>query len=102
MNKKTLFLILLLGVLVLPSIVSAEAITLQGMAKSASIVAVQVVFFVVIIFWIVTALLFLMAQGDPGKLNTAKMALFTSIAGTVIYIIAKNAVDFVANSFGIS
>jgi len=102
MNKKTLFLILLLGVLVLPNTVFAQAIpTLQSMAKSAAIVAVQVVFFVVIIFWIVTALLFLMAQGDPGKLNTAKMALFTSIAGTIIYIIAENAVDFVGNSFGI-
>jgi hypothetical protein len=48
--------------------------------------------------WVLTGILFLIAQGDPGKLNIAKAALFTSIAGTIIVILAVSAQTIISNS----
>ena len=86
MDKKILFLVLL-GVLVLPSVTLAQ-ITITGMVENVAKVVWTVGTIIVIILWVVTGILFLAAQGDPAKLKTAKTALFTSIAGTVIIILA--------------
>lgn len=55
----------------------------------------------IVIFWVVTGVLFLTAQGEPGALTKAKMALFVSIAGTIVIILAKSAGTFVASLFGL-
>jgi len=99
MNKKILFVVLL-AVILLPTKILAVA-TIADMAGAIATQVVKVGEFIVIIMWIVTGILFLTAQGDPGKLNAAKTGLFASIAGTIIIIIAVNAVTFVKNSFGI-
>lgn len=83
----------------LPFLASAQSI--QSMAIAAKNNVLTVGFAIVIIMWVVTGVLFLIAQGDPGKLNTAKTALIASIAGTIIVIIANGAAAFVSNSFGI-
>jgi hypothetical protein len=104
MNKKIIFLfpsvaIILLGVLLLPAAASAQ--TLVSMAQAIAGQVVGVATWIVVIFWVVTGILFLTAQGDPGKLNAAKTALFASIAGTILIILANGAIAFVKNSFGI-
>lgn len=55
----------------------------------------------IVIMWVVTGILFLMASGSPEKLTSAKKALLWAVAGTVFIIIAKSAVSIVANSFGL-
>ena len=53
------------------------------------------------VMWVVTGILFLTAQGEPGKINTAKTSLFAAIGGTILIILANGAIAFVKNSFGI-
>lgn len=98
MNKKILFLILS-SVLVLPVVASAQSIGSMAQAIAGQVVIVGT--WIVVIMWVVTGILFLTAQGDPGKLNSAKTALFASIGGTILIILAQSAIIFVKNSFGI-
>ncbi len=99
MNKKVLFLILLVSVF--PVLAFAQAPTLASMAQGAMNTILTAVGFIVVIFWIVTGILFLSAMGDPLKLNTAKMALLTAVIGTILVIIAYYATDFVGHIFNI-
>ena len=55
----------------------------------------------IVIMWVITGMLFLMASGSPEKLTSAKKALLWAVAGTVFIIVAKSAVTIVANSFGL-
>jgi len=102
MNKKYL---ILLTLLLLPVLALAQggggSPTLGSMAAAIAHTVVEVGQWIVVIMWVVTGVLFLAAQGDPGKLGTAKMALFTSIGGTIIILIANGAVGFVSRSFGL-
>jgi len=97
MNKKILFLILL-GIV---SPILTQAATLASMASAAMSAVVAAVGYIVVIMWIVTAVLFLLAQGDPSKLSAAKLALISSVAGTIVVIIANVATSFVGGIFGI-
>lgn len=99
MNKKTLFLILL-GILILPSLASAK-VTIGSMVTGAVSTALLIASGVVIVLWLVTGILFLTAQGAPEKVNSAKKALFSAVAGTVIVIVAYYAMDLVGQAFGI-
>lgn len=101
MNKKHLFLILLATVLVTPCITLAVP-TIGDMAVAIKNQVLIVGAAIIIIFWVVTGILFLTAQGEPGKLNSAKMSLFAAIAGTILIILANYAWSFVAGSFGLS
>lgn len=56
---------------------------------------------IVVIMWVVTGVLFLMAQGDPAKLGRARLALFTSVGGTILIVMANGAIFFVKNSLNI-
>ncbi len=94
MAKKTLLLILL-GILLLPGIVSAQ--TLTGMVANVLKAVWVVATGIVIVLWVTTGVLFLTAQGAPEKLGTAKRALFSSIAGTVLVIVAYSALTIVGN-----
>jgi len=98
MNKKALFLILL-GVLVLPSLASAQII--QNMVTAAVNTTWIIAVGVVVILWIVTGILFLTAQGDPSKLTLARKALLSSIVGTALAILAFSAQGLIGNSLGI-
>jgi hypothetical protein len=98
MDKK-LLLALLSVFLALPVLASA-APTLISMANSLAMNIIGVGYAVVVIGWIITGVLFLTAAGDPAKISTGKMALFASIAGTIIVILAQTAVSFVGSIFG--
>lgn len=99
MDKKILFLILL-GVLVLPSLASAD-VTITGMVDAAVKTALYIASGVVVILWIITGILFLTAQGAPEKLKSAKTALIAAVAGTILVIVAQGALSLVGSAFGI-
>ncbi|MGA2418187.1 MAG: hypothetical protein ABSF55_03045 [Candidatus Staskawiczbacteria bacterium] len=99
MNKKILLLILLV-VLVLPGLASA-ADFIQNMVQGAVTTAFYIADGVVVILWVVTGILFLLAQGAPEKLNSAKKALFAAVAGTVLVLVANSAVYMVSHAFNI-
>ena len=90
--KKKLLLILFLSIVavsVLPNMALAQTITgiLVNITKVVWIVATAIV----IIFWVITGVLFLASQGDASKLSTAKNSLFAAIAGTILVILAYSA-----------
>ncbi len=100
MNKKILFLILLAVVAILPLVTSAQP-TIGSMADAIRDELVAVGWACVVIGWVITAILFLISPADPSKLGAAKVALLASIAGTIVMILAPNAIAFVKNSFRI-
>ena len=99
MNKKIGFLILLAGLFALPLFVSAATIATMAQAIAGQVVAVGT--WIVVIMWVVSGIMFLMAAGDPGTLKNAKTGLFAAIGGTIIIILAVSAITFVKNSFNI-
>ncbi len=95
MKKKLLFLILLgIAVFFLPNIVLGQTqanISITEIVTNVARLVWVVATGIVIIFWIVTGVLFLSSQGDPGKLSTAKNSLFAAVAGTILVILAYSA-----------
>ena len=99
MNKKILSLITI-GSIILPSL--TFAITANDMADAAAVTALYVASGIVVVLWVLTGILFLMAQGEPATLNKAKLALMASVIGTVVLIIANSGAGaFVGALFGI-
>lgn len=88
MNKKILFLILL-GVLVLPIVVSAQvpggASDIAGNIRDLAITLGEAV---IVIGWVVAGILYLLAAGSPEKIKTAKGAMIAALIGTVLVVIA--------------
>lgn len=99
MNKKILFSVLLIA-LILPSITYAQRI--EDIFAAAATVVLNVATYIVIILWVVTGILYLLALGDPGKLKTANGALLTSVAGTIVVVLAHLAVPIIKNTFNIN
>ncbi len=99
MNKKLLFLSLL-GVLVFPGTVGAQIIG-DMVWNVVNNVVWPVALGAVVVFWLTTGVLFLSALGAPEKLGLAKKALFASVAGTVIVVLAASAYAIIKNTLGI-
>lgn len=100
--KKLLLPVFLLCLLILPNIVLAEeegeGATIVGMVANVTGIIVVVGTTLVIIFWIITGLMFLSAQGAPEKLTNAKRALYMAIAGTALVILAQVAQTIIENA----
>lgn len=99
MNKKTLSLLTFLSLLTSPVVAFGQTIGSMSQAIAGQVIIVGT--WIVVIMWVVTGILFLTAQGEPAKLNSAKMSLFGAIGGTLLIILANGAMAFVANSFGL-
>ncbi|MEK7658824.1 MAG: hypothetical protein AAB352_03090 [Patescibacteria group bacterium] len=100
-NEKILTLILLASILILPGIATAQ--TVAGMVTNVvNNVVWPFAIGAVVVLWIATGLMFLTAQGEPGKLTNAKSALVFAIAGTVIVVIANLAIGIVCNALGVA
>lgn len=87
LNKKTIFLILLISVLVLPCLANAQE-RLQKLAKSIETAVVDVAISVVVIGWVIAGILYLTATGNPERMGTARKALIACIIGTVLVVLA--------------
>lgn len=98
--KKIKFFLILFGLLALPAFAVAQSIQ-SIITNIVNNVAWPIAVGVVVILWIATGVLFLVALGDPAKLGTAKKALFASVAGTIIIVIAGSALAIIGNALGV-
>ncbi len=100
MNKK--IFVLAIGLITLPLLASAQGeggiVSITQMAQNVAQVVWLVATIIIVILWVVTGILFLSAQGDPGKLKTAKTALFSAVGGTAIVILAYSAITIISNA----
>lgn len=100
MKKNLLFSILLfvVGIIVLPQIALAQPTTITQMVTNLASLISGIAVFITIACWIITGLLFLMAQGDPSKLTKAKTALIWAVVGTAVAILSATAVAIINNA----
>jgi len=100
--KKNLFFIFLAGALVLPKSVLAIAcpggLTITNMVCNVANIVWVVATGIILIFWIITGLLFLTAMGDPTKLATARKALIAAVVGTILVVLAYSAMTIISNA----
>ena len=104
MNSKKILFLALAAALVSPFVASAS--TIPSIAAQIISNAYTIGTVIVVIGWIITGFLFLTSGGEPSKLNLAKTALVTMIAGTIVlYIIVmtgyNGAFSFTRSSFGL-
>ena len=96
-----IFLSVLLSV-ILPSSAFAFScpggITVTNIACNIGNVIGIIAVIIVVIFWVITGILFLIAQGDPSKLGTAKKAVIYSVVGTVVAFLAGTAITIIGNA----
>jgi hypothetical protein len=104
MNKKILSPVLLIApvlmALILPFTVAADQLTTitTSIENAAWIIGTTVV----VIGWIITGILFLIAQGAPEKLSTAKTALIAAVVGTLLIVLAGSAASLIRSAIGIT
>lgn len=94
MNKKILFLILLLAVLVFPIAVYADKAC--DAVKNIRDASLKIGGSIVAIGWIIAGILYLTAVGGP-RMETAKKALIAAVIGTVLVIVSAFAIGIVAD-----
>lgn len=100
MSKKISFLISSAAI-ILPSLAFAQEVTVQSLVSGAVTTTFYIADGIIVILWVITGLLFLLAQGAPEKLKTAKASLIAAVAGTILVIVANSAVYLVGNAFNI-
>ncbi|MBU4204626.1 hypothetical protein KKE19_00110 [Patescibacteria group bacterium] len=97
--KKNLIIFLLIVALFLPTIILAATDLNQTLLNIRK--AVWDIFVVlVIICFIVAGIMFLMSQGDPEKMKTAKKALLAAVIGTAVGILAYSAMSIIKTIIG--
>jgi hypothetical protein len=101
MNKKTLFLIMLLIVLAIPALTSAAATDLKTIVKTFADSLTKLATYLSTIAFIVAGVMFLSASGNPSRMTIAKGSLIAGVIGIVIVILASGACGFVATLFGL-
>jgi len=99
MNKKLLYLTLLVIVLVLPTITNAATAT--DIATAVQRAAVGVGGPLIVVGWVVAGILYLTSAGSPERTGVAKKAAFAALIGTVLVLLSLGAVGFVRDLFGI-
>lgn len=95
MNKKILFLIL--AVTIALPLVSSAINSPDKMAAQIEKYAMTIGGSVIVIGWVITGILYLLAAGSPEKLGTAKKALIATVIGTVIVIIGNTGYEMIKN-----
>jgi hypothetical protein len=97
MNKKTLFLILLAGLLILPITGSAQAqpppTNILTMTENIKWLVWNVGVAIVFIGWTIAGILWLTSAGNPERTTTARKAIFAAVIGTTLVIFASMAVN---------
>ena len=96
MNKKTLFLIFLSSVLILPLGAFADITPLvSGMFDNVAELALYIGGSIVVIGWVIAGILYLTAAGSPEKTGIAKKALIAAVIGTVLVVFAAGGYDVI-------
>jgi hypothetical protein len=86
MNKKLLFLALLVASIFLPTI--SYSATPSAIFNEVEVLATNIGMALVVVGWIIAGVLYLMAAGNPEKIQTAKKAMIASIIGTILIVFA--------------
>ena len=89
MNKKILFLVLLLIILVLPFRISAQLVQVPQIVINIQTASLLIGASIVIIGWVIAGILWLISAGNPEKTGLAKKATGAAIIGTVLIILSK-------------
>lgn len=100
MNKnfsKKLFLIFLLALVVFPAVSQAQ-VTITSIVNNLARIVTGLAVVITVVCWVITGLLFLLAQGDPGKLGKARSAFIWAIVGTAIAILAGSATSIIGGA----
>jgi phosphoglycerol transferase MdoB-like AlkP superfamily enzyme len=103
MNKKTLALTLLVGLLVVPTLAfaqpSGEISSIDDLYDMISTTAWTVLGIVVLVAFIYAAILFLTAGGQPEKISAARNAFLWGVVGVVVGILAWSILKVVESLF---
>jgi len=97
MKKSLVALSLIVAVLSLPTLVLAQkqGITLDSLINSIKNASWKVFGVIAVIAFIVAAVLFLTAGGDPEKITAARNAFLWGVAGVIVGILAFSIVTFI-------
>lgn len=100
-NKKLLFLILSIELLILPfsTYAQPEASKLCDMIETIEWVVWWIGGSIVIIGWVIAGILYLTAGGGP-RMETAKKALIAAVIGTILVVLSSTAADIVQDTIG--
>jgi len=97
MKRSLVALSLIAAVLSLPTLVLAQkqGITLDSLINSIKNASWKVFGVIAVIAFIVAAVLFLTAGGDPEKISAARNAFLWGVAGVIVGILAFSIVTFI-------
>ena|SRR3989344_2024721 len=112
MNKKTLCLVLLSGILVLAFVPQGAAAgagagaggggqSLQAIAQKVADNLTPLAGALATIAFIVSGIMFLTATGNPSNMSVAKASLLAGVIGIVVIVLAKGAEAFVKQLTGL-
>jgi len=99
--KKYLFSILVISLVALPVLAATElvsppdSINIVGVFKAIGTLLMSIAIPIAIIMVIVAGFYFMTAQGDPGKIDTAKKMLLWTLIGTAVVLMAEGVVVMV-------
>ena len=88
----------------LPTVAFGTA-TLTGMAANIESATVTIGGTIVVIGWMITGILWLLAAGNPSKITVAKGALIACVVGTIVVVLAGTASSIesvINNALGIT
>jgi hypothetical protein len=96
-NKKVLFFVQAVAVLVLPLVVSGAASQAETFACNIRGAMYLIAGSIIVIGWVIAGILYLTSIGDPSKITKAKQAMVAAIIGTALIVIATMAGGLIAN-----
>lgn len=105
---KKIFLLILLLALAIPTVVLAQAnnnTNYETILANVRTTVQNIAATIVVIGWIIAGILFLMARGEPEKLNTAKRAFIYAVIGTAVIIIgwtSTRVISLIKDALGIT
>ena len=100
-NKKILFLVLVIGVLILPFISSAQGSgELCSMIGRVENTVWKIGGSIIVIGWVIAGILYLTAAGNPEKTGIAKKAMIAAIIGTILVVLSATAPAIVIDALG--
>ncbi len=102
MNKKILFLILFVVILVLPAVaygVESDLCVFMGNVKD---LILNIGGTIVVIGWVIAGILWLTSGGSPTRTETAKKAVIAAVVGTILVVISASAYPLIKGALGSS
>src|SRR3989344_4475710 len=102
MNKKLILSASVLSALVLPMAAMAANPTVGGLACSIKTLIELLFGVIAVIYFLWYGIMFLIARGDPGKTQEARLGVLYGVVGVVVGGLALVVVAMIADFFGIS